>query len=73
MVIMVDVLIEESAKALFFRDMVDGLISPSARDIWEIATEPDNAVGERICTRYREEAKRHLAAIGAMLQYSQTF
>jgi hypothetical protein len=64
--IMMDVLIEESAKAIFFRDMVDGKISQNAYDIWEIATEPDNATGERIQERYRQKAKKHLAEIGAI-------
>ena len=66
MVIMMDVLIEEAAKAIFFRDMVDGKISQNAYDIWEIETEPDNAVGENIRERYRRKAKKHLADIGAI-------
>ena len=57
-------LIEEAAKALFFRDMVDGQISQSLYSIWEVDTEPDVVVGERIRARYMERAKKNLEEEG---------
>ena len=61
---MVEKLIEEAAKALFFRDMVDGQVSQNAYDIWEVDTEPDAEVGERIRAVYRETAKENLKSEG---------
>lgn len=57
-------LIEETAKALFFRDMVDGQISQSLYSVWEFDTEPNAATGERIRARYMERAKKNLAGEG---------
>ena len=55
-------LIEETAKALFFRDMVDGQISQSLYSVWEFETEPNAATGERIRARYAERARKSLQA-----------
>ena len=53
-------LIEEAAKALFFRDMVDGQISQSLYSVWEFDTEPNAATGERIRERYKRRAVAYL-------------
>lgn len=55
------VLIEEAAKAIFFRDMVDGEMSTDFYDIWEVETEPNVETGEKIQERYRARARKNLA------------
>ena len=47
MVVMTDILIEEAAKAIFYRDMVDGMIDAGWYDVWEFETEPNASNGER--------------------------
>jgi hypothetical protein len=64
MVIMMSVLIEEAAKALFFRDMVDGEIDQRYYSVWEIEGEFSNE--DSIRRVYMAKAKKHLAQIGAV-------
>jgi len=64
--IMMDVLIEEAAKAIFFRDMVNGKVPQSLYDVWDFDTEPNASTGEKVRVMYQEKAKKHLAAIGAI-------
>ena len=58
---MAEKLIEEAAKALFFRDMVDGQVSQSLYSVWEFDTEPNASTGERVRDRYIKRAKDNLA------------
>lgn len=55
-----DALIEEAAKALFFRDMVDCIVPQEYYDIWEISTEPNASTGKDIQQIYRIKATAYL-------------
>ena len=66
MVVMIDILIEEAAKAIFYRDMVDGLIDARWYDIWDFETEPNASTGEKIRSKYKQKAVEHLKFIGAI-------
>ena len=63
---MMDVLIEESAKAIFFKDMVDRNVSESFYDVWDFDTEPNAEVGDKIRERYKTKAIKHLKFIGVI-------
>ena len=66
MVVMTDILIEEAAKAIFYRDMVDGMIDAGWYDVWEFETEPNASNGERIRSKYKQKAVEYLKFIGAI-------
>ena len=51
-------LIEERAKALFFRDMVDGIVSQDWYNIWEIDENPVQE--EKMRNRYLNRARKEL-------------
>jgi len=46
--------------------MVDHQVSQSLYNIWEIDTEPNASVGEKIREWYKQRAKKHLEEIGAI-------
>jgi len=60
MVVMMDILIEEAAKAIFYRDMVDGIVDARWYDIWMFETEPNASTGERIRAKYKQKAIEYL-------------
>lgn len=62
---MIEKLIEESAKALFFRDMVDGVIDQNYYSIWEIEGEFNNE--NKIRNKYLRRAKEYLKSEGITL------
>ena len=66
MVVMIDILIEEAAKAIFYRDMVDGMIDAGWYDVWEFETEPNASDGERIRSKYKQKAIEHLKVMGGI-------
>ena len=66
MVVMTDILIEEAAKAIFYRDMVDGIVDAGWYDIWTFETEPNVSTGEGIRSKYKQKAVEHLKFIGAI-------
>ena len=66
MVIMMDTLIEEAAKAIFYRDMVDGALDAGWYDVWEFETEPNASTGDKIRSKYKQKAIEHLKFIGAI-------
>ena len=66
MVVMMDILIEEAAKAIFYRDMVDGIIDVRWYDIWMFETEPNVSTGEKIRAKYKQKAVEYLKFIGAI-------
>lgn len=68
MVVMTDILIEEAAKAIFYRDMVDGMIDAGFYDIWTFETEPNVSTGEKIRAKYKQKAIEHLKFIGVDLK-----
>ena len=55
-----EALIEEKAKAIFFKDMVDGIVSQHFYDVWEVETEPNVSTGEKIIAKYETKAKKEL-------------
>lgn len=64
--IMMEVLIEEAAKAIFFRDMVNSIVPQKFYDVWEVDTEPNASTGEKIRAHYKQKAIKHLQFIGAI-------